>query len=437
MSLLLPSVLPFGDLAVEETWLAFDGPKLFVARNRTGQSFLFNAIDEDEESISYLAVAMSEKRRAMVRSGGLGLRAAFTAPEGGVFRVTCDYELGEARAELVEVERLSDAELPTDDAYVSVPTETLPSFHPDTLASRALAEGRTLVGLRLNPPTLARSEYPVRPLSDALRAMQSLAEAMVQEESGTTTVRGPLPAQVIEDGELAVLDLEAASFVAILAPSRSARSTPSMPSLGFEMPTTAAALERAHSLLRAVASSEHDPEILRSSIQGLGVRAVTKIRDLLEVALDQNTPLTVYVAPPGGPVEEVRVSTGDASAGVLVLSERDASLEEIVLESAWIVGVNLRTWVFELHDPTAEPNKFSGRVTEHARSQIEGLPTGEAHRYVAEIVSESSFSDLTDEVKVRYSLKSIRPAGEHVAGVNEAKGDDATTGLGGHPAPLG
>lgn len=417
MTLFLPSSLPFGDLVIEETWLSFDGPRLFVARNKTGQSFIFNAIDEDEETISYLAVGTSDQRRAMVRSGGLGLRAAFTLPEAAVFRVVCDYGTGDVRTEVVDVEQLSDGDLPTEDAYVSVPTETLPSFDPNTLAARATAEGRTLVALRLNPPTLARSEYPVRPFSDALRAMQSLAEAMVQEASGTTTVRGPLPVQVIEDGELAVLDLEAASFVAILAPSRTARSTPSKPSLGLEMPTTAAALDKLQSLLRAVSSSEHDAEGLRSSIQGLGVRAVTKIRDLLEVALDQNTPLTVYVAAPGASVEEVRVSTAEASAGVLVLSESDASLEEIVLESAWIVGVNLRTWVFELHDPMTEPNKFSGKVMEHARSQIDGLPTGEAYRYVAEIVAESSVSDLTDEIKVRYSLKSIRPAGD--AGTEE------------------
>ncbi len=110
-------------------------------------------------------------------------------------------------------------------------------------------------------------------------------------------------------------------------------------------------------------------------------------------------------------MSEVRISTAEASSGVLVLSERDEGQEDLVLNDAMLVGVNLRTWVFELHDPVLEPHRFSGRVMEHARSQIEGLPTGEAHRYVAEIVAATSVSDLTDEVKVKYSLKAIRPAG--------------------------
>lgn len=412
MSLLLPSELPFGRLEVDETWLEFDGPRLFIARNRTGQAFLFNAIEEDESSIVYLAVPVSDQRRTMLRSGGVGLRAAFLRPEAGlVFRVECDYVEDVVRVSAVTPEALDEADLPMPDAVISIATDTLRPFTPSRLGDRAAAEGRTLIALRLNPPTLARSEYPARPLSDALRAVQSLTEALVQEQSGNVTIRGPLSSQVVEDAELAVLELEAASFVAILAPSRSARSTPSVPSLGLELPATSAALDRMQRLLSAVARSTEDADVLRSQIEGLGVRALTKIRDLLEIALDQNTPLTVYLAPPDVPVSEVRISTAEASSGVLVLSERDEGQADLVLNDAMLVGVNLRTWVFELHDPVLEPHRFSGRVMEHARSQIEGLPTGEAHRYVAEIVAATSVSDLTDEVKVKYSLKAIRPAG--------------------------
>ena len=113
-------------------------------------------------------------------------------------------------------EALDEADLPMPDAVVSIATDTLRPFTPSRLGDRAAAEGRTLIALRLNPPTLARSEYPARPLSDALRAVQSLTEALVQEQSGNVTIRGPLSSQVVEDAELAVLELEAASFVAIL-----------------------------------------------------------------------------------------------------------------------------------------------------------------------------------------------------------------------------
>jgi hypothetical protein len=402
---------------MEETWFAFDGPRLFVARSQTGQAFLFNATDEDDTTIWYLAVAVSERRREMLRSGGLALRAAFVSPEDGfVFRIQADYETALADFEVVAVEQLGDDELPTEGAVISQPTETLPSFDPASLGQRATAEGRTLLALRLNPPSLVRSEYPARPLSDALRVVQALAEALVQEASGEPTRRGPLPVQVVEDAELAVLDLEAASFVAILAPSRSARSTPSAPSLGLEMPGTLAALERLQGLMNSCANADE----LRTDVSTLGVRSVTKIRDLLEIALDQNTSLTTYLAVPGSPVQEVTVTTAQASSGVLVLSERDELLETIELTQATLVGINLRTWVFELHDPNVEPFKFSGRVADQAKAEVEGKPTGEAHRYHATLLKETVFSDLTDETKVKYSLQSIRPAA-----VGDDPGDNA------------
>ena len=113
MSLLLPSELPFGRLEVDETWLEFDGPRLFIARNRTGQAFLFNAIEEDESSIVYLAVPVSDQRRTMLRSGGVGLRAAFLRPEEGlVFRVECDYVEDVVRVSAVTPEALDEADLP-------------------------------------------------------------------------------------------------------------------------------------------------------------------------------------------------------------------------------------------------------------------------------------------------------------------------------------
>ena len=412
MSLLLPSEYPFGQLDVFETWLECDGPRIFIARNRTGQLFLFNALDEVESTIAYAAVPISKERSIMLRSGGMELRAAFVRPEDGqLFRVECNYDLRTVEAVAIDPATLSDADLPTHGAAIALATETLPAFEPQRLGDRATAEGRTLVALRLNPPGLVRSEYPVRQLSDALRAIQSLNEALVQSQAGAATARGPLSERFIEDAELSVLEIAAASFVAVLGVSRSAGSTPERMRLEFERSETSDALRYMEELLVAVSKSTVDSDGFHQMIEGLGVRALTKLRKLLEIAIDQDTPLAIYFAPPGAPVSDVQISTSEASNGIRVLSDADEDRTELVLNRATLVGVNLRTWRFELHDPDVGPHKFSGKVMERSKSEIEGLPTGDAYLYKATVVALTRFSDLTDEQKVEYLLERISVAG--------------------------
>jgi hypothetical protein len=351
--------------------------------------------------MSYLAVPLSERRKTAVRSGSIGLRTVFTEPEDGmVLRVTTNYSTG--RVEVVQVNPgdVPENELPRINATIHLPTATLPEFDLGDLGLRAVSEGRSFLALKFNPPTLIRSEYPARELSEALSAIQEFAESLVQEEFGSPTSRGHLSQQVVEDAELSVIDLQAASFVAILAPSL--RSTDA-PRLELEMPATTSALKHIGAILESCSEESQ----LRDSISNLGIRSVTKLRNLLELTLDQNTSLGVYIAVPHERVSEIHISTKIASSSLLILTERDEILEEIQLSQAILIGVNLRTWAFELNDESREPHKFSGKILDSARQEINGLPTGDGYRYDAIIIAQTEFSDITDEVKVRFTLKSI------------------------------
>ncbi len=406
MTFRLPSHPFFGTLQLTEVWLSYEGPRLFVASNYSGQSFLFNALDEDEQSITYLVVPISAKRNSMIRSGGLELRSAFADPEDEyVFKVRQYFERDSSEINSLLPRDLLEEDLPEPDVRITIPSQTLPTFSAESLAARSLSEGRLCIALRLAPPVLVRSEYPVRPLRDALGAVQDLVEALVQEGSGVRTVRGPLPRQVVEDAELSVLELQAASFVAVLAPSRTARSGPNIQSLDFEMPATTAALASLKNLLEACA----EPVDLAAYIGNIGQRVITRFRNLLEISVNQQTPLRFYFARPRQRVDEIAVSESSAAEGLLVLSQMDEHREQISLDSAVLVGINLRTWAFELHDNSVDPGKFSGKVTQPARDEIAGLPTGEGYRYRAVVVAETEFSSLTDELKTRYSLQSISP----------------------------
>ena len=178
------------------------------------------------------------------------------------------------------------------------------------------------------------------------------------------------------------------------------------------------ALDHMQRLLSAVARSTEDAAVLRSQIEGLGVRALTKIRDLLEIALDQNTPLTVYLAPPDGPVSEVRISTAEASSGVLVLSERDEGQEDLVLNDAMLVGVNLRTWVFELHDAVLEQHLLRERVGVVVVG-VEPLGHRDARRIHHALVVVAGWNHLHPGAGIRRLAAQLEHALHRVAGIDD------------------
>lgn len=77
-----------GELAVQEVFLYYDGPRLFVAENAVGQKYLVNCLLSEDASDTWLVSAISDKRLLALRNGTLDLRDAFTKPElGYVFDV--------------------------------------------------------------------------------------------------------------------------------------------------------------------------------------------------------------------------------------------------------------------------------------------------------------------------------------------------------------
>lgn len=408
MSLLLPDGPPFGRLEIDDVWIRIDDPILFVARNRSGSRFLFNAIDEDDDQIRYIAVPASGERITQIKSGGLPLRVAFVEPEdGAAFVVTADYERGRVDFDAVDPASLTASELPAPDVRLAVPVPTQAGFDSDELRRRAVSEGRTLLALRFDPPQLLRTEYPVRELGESLLILQSLTEALVQEEEPDVTQRGPLPRQIVEDAELAVVELQAASFVAVMATSPPQSVDSPSPPLRLEYPRTSAALNH---LIRLV-SAASDESTLTVELSELGRRSVAKTKELFGVAVDQHTSLGLYLAEPSGQASEATVDEQSAARALLILSQAEEDRREIVLDDATLVGINLRTGVFELHSQSHDPSKLSGKMTETARSQVAGMPTGDSYRYFATVEATTAFSDLTDETKTKYTLQSIQPWG--------------------------
>ena len=102
-----------GELVVQEVFLYYDGPRLFVAENAVEQKYLVNCILSEDASDTWLVSAISDKRLLALRNGTLDLRDAFTKPElGYVFDVTVDKGGLLLRHSMKKPEQLQTDDLP-------------------------------------------------------------------------------------------------------------------------------------------------------------------------------------------------------------------------------------------------------------------------------------------------------------------------------------
>lgn len=382
-----------GRVRIDEVFLRFDGPRLFSAINEAGQRYIGVFVEETDDAEIFLYAPVSEDRYRAIRSGALPLRAAFSdAQDGRVFVVTSSTEEAGQVVEERGSETVPKDWLPDEDATLGVPTPTLPRFDPKELLIRAQAIGRTVAAIRLEAASI-RTEYPLRPLGEVMQLVQDNLDALAQEVAGKPTPTGPVQQEILSDVELAFVGAETTSFV-LLVTSRAEAQL-------FEGPLLLSALE----LLARVVEAGGDEEQLRETLASLHARAIGRYRDLLEELEDVGSGISVYVATAGRDLIQAELTRDQVVENLHVVRESQAvPAEELEVEGI-LIGVNVRTRVFELLDDTGD--RYSGKVIEQARNEIFGLTTGE--RYRAAILREVEYSTLTGEPKLKHRLRHIEP----------------------------
>lgn len=388
-----------GQLALSEVFFEHDGPRLFVAESRAGNLFLANCIDEDEEeqTETYLYVSVSRDRLNLARSGHMPLREVFTDPEDGfVYQITAEYAPDEPRnrLQIIQAAQIQNEWLPLPDARLDLETETLPSFDPVRFKNDSEKQNRSRIAIEIFPPDTRRTEYSLRSLSRLAGSFQETLDSLAQEERGRPTARGLIPEEILQESELVFTGALAASFVLVLAP----KSNPTL--LGHDLinRSTARLLE----LLNAAGSQRGLTEVLN----GYGIRARSKFRSLLTVLSDDETGTGVFLATQLGELNKAEVQLESVRHALAIIDDRSPDSEKLELERVTLVGVNLRTGIFELFDNVGG-QRYSGQMAPSAKAEISGLPTGDEHFYAAVLLKTMEYSTMTSDVTSSYRLLNI------------------------------
>ena len=387
-----------GDLSLTEVYFAFEGPRIFLAESKVGHLYFAFIVDDDDDTESYIYLPVSSRRLGQLRSGGIGLREAVLHPEDSrLFLVVANYDADVpfSTAKALLPDDLPVNWLPDQDARLRAKTPTKPPFSPAELSQMSSRENRPLFAIEVEPSTVNRTEIPVKSFGRIGIAVQETIDAIAQAEFGAPTVRGAIRNEILEQVELCFTESLAASFVFVLAHNTDDGL--------FQTPLLSDSLVGLGRLLNSGASSAPD---LSRELTRYGPRVLSKYRSLLDSVLQEETGIQTFFATPGSSVISSGLTLAEVKHSLKVLDDSDPTTRHFSLSGVTLVGVNLRTGVFEIREVDAD-RSYVGKLTPSGRAAIEGLPTGGEFLYKADLVEVTEYSSVTDEEKTVYRLENV------------------------------
>lgn len=186
---------PFDELSIVDVLFEYDGPRIFIAKDKTDNLFLANQVDEDETTDTFLYVPVSRKRVRAICRGDITLREAFTESETGtVYQIVFDNvakDIKETRVLPLKDTDLQESYLPgptarIDGSELAEEYAAFPRQNSDAVrtAMASWVRGSNLKDLHKWAKTMGVGTIPYEPEEDLyawLRALPSIIE------------HGPLP----------------------------------------------------------------------------------------------------------------------------------------------------------------------------------------------------------------------------------------------------
>jgi hypothetical protein len=407
------SVLPFGDLETEEVYSYYDFPRFYALRSASYPSirFLVLCIKDDDESpeVEFLYRSMTDERLALVRSGGVGLRHAFTdtASGGQLWRVRVSYAAAEptARAELIVPESLSETELPTERARLDYRTPTARSFDADRdVIFRSRELSRSVVAIELEASAERRTEFPLGWLGQVQVYLQSLLTAIGQEVDSKPTARGGVQRSVAQSMQMSVLPQSlAASYVFVITPDLDASGQL------FESHLVGDSLKELGDLLRACGTEEQ--ELLLTKFFAHGPRVRGRFRDLLDAVKGASSSIGLVASGPSlDGVLSAQVSRKQVLAALDAVDSAEPNQDVIDVPRGCLVGLDTNTGAFHLVDMASGADYKGGSSSEVRSRWAPTMEVGQGSFVSARILVEKAVDRPDDIEPKRYRLLEMRPA---------------------------
>lgn len=391
----LPRGTVLGDLELLETFIFYDGPRVFSCRSLTDQLYIAAWAEEGEDADQWLYAPVSQRRLNLIRSGGMTLRSAFTRPEGFVYLVAIpDDEDQQDSIRPIPSSQLLDSWLPADDFRLALPTLTAkPAESPDEIKRRVLQENRTRMRIKLAHPDSYRTEAPTRQVGEILILTQKLLDNVgLALDSDEAPAMGRIPNETAKKMSSEVVELSAASFVIELAAS-------SLDDLFGE-----SLFADSTKVILDLLDPELQSESISAELSGLGPRAAKSFRRFVAGLADSGANVAMSAAGSNFDylVRELPLERLETLVYMLNRLVPDTDVVEIRGRmELFAYDSDRRT--FGLQDK--DGNRYEGKVDDRASAQSSHPTIND--RYDVLVFATSVLDEVVGETKVTYTLSQL------------------------------
>lgn len=314
----------------------YDFPRIFICRNTTHQKYLVLSTYDDDERCEWLYLPISELRLNSVIVGGMPLRQAFVQPEGGFLYSAKTFVESPAEVVAVFPEQVAEEDLPTSDYFLNEVPEVVDHevIDPKEVAD---ASRRETFNYRIFPDDHGRHEIAARKLGGILTTTQELLDSLGQAIDGTPTIRGPLPAELLQRTKVQVAHVFRGSFGVQFRANQHSDL--------FNDSKISDAIAEFSNLLMAADSED----LLSNKLHVLKGRVASKYRRLLKELNDINSGLVVE----WGSVHFDRggrfsLTRDEVSNAYKIVDRIEIEQADEIVVSGQLIGYNSRTRRYEI-----------------------------------------------------------------------------------------
>ncbi|WP_133490394.1 DUF6575 domain-containing protein [Alcanivorax sp. 24] len=392
----LPKKTILGNLRVETVFQFYDIPRIFSCINKSGARFLVLSVFDDYESFKWLYLPVSEDRFSTIVNKGVVLREALLSPEDGyLFEVESNFA-GESTVHHIFPEQIHLEDLPDEGVYL----ESNESVHlglgfvdADLAAS---GSRRETYNLHFYPWDTKLPEIDARNLGGILTSFQELANALGQYCKGDITLKGAIPADVLEATKFRATQIFEGSFGLQLK----SKSTSDL----FHSSLASDVLLELTNLIE----SRDNEDNISNKLHNLKGRVASKYRSFLREVSKLDSPMKLHWGSPNSERGRVLLlSKKEIKKAFDLVSKIDIDMSESITFRAELLGLDVKTKRYRVRH-LSDNEDYSGKILDESleaarHSEINGI-----YSVTLKKIVETNFSSGAEYTK--WALVALEPA---------------------------
>lgn len=394
----LPKRTPLGNLSIEKVFHFYDIPRIFTCINSSGARFLVLSTFDDYESYTWLYLPISVDRINSLLARYMSLRDAFVSPEDGFL-----YSVETSSSQLPKVtyifpEQISEEDLPSSNAYLE--TQEKPKFglgavDPDLAAK---STKREVYNLHFYPWDTDLPELDAKSLGLVLTTFQDLANSLGQYCRGDVTLKGSIPADVLEQTKFKATQIFEGSFGIQL-------KSKSLSDLLGDSLVSDVLMELTH-----LFESRDNEDNISNKLHQLKGRVASKYCAFLREVSRLDSSMKLHWGSPNNVRgSTLMLSRSEIRSAFDIVSKIDTDMSESVVFKAELLGLDVQTKIYRVKH-ISDNEVYSGKISPGSLGGVQNSKINGIYIVTLKKIIETNFSSGSEYTK--WILVSLVPVKE-------------------------